>query len=86
MLYEHEATVEVRGPFPLDMLRYNRCWPVSEEDVQAMIRSLASPPKQPYRVTLKALSRSAEHWAKARWESFGATVVATKRQDVRREV
>ncbi len=28
--------VEGRGYFPLDMLRYDQCWPCSSEDVLAM--------------------------------------------------
>lgn len=29
-------TVEGRGTFPLDMLRYDACWPYSSEDVCKM--------------------------------------------------
>ena len=77
MLYEHEATVEVRGAFPVDMLRYDRCHPASGEDAHAIAQSLAQHPHEPYRVVLKALSRSREHWTKARWRSFGAEIVKT---------
>ena len=55
MLYEHEATVEVRGAFPVDMLRYDRCHPASGEDAHAIAQSLAQHPREPYRVVLKAL-------------------------------
>ena len=77
MLYEHEATVEVRGAFPVDMLRYDRCYPASEEDAKAIAQSLAERGREPYRVELKALSLSREHWTRARWRSFGAVVVKT---------
>ena len=77
MLYEHEATVEVKGAFPVDMLRYDRCYPASEEDAKAIARSLARPGREPCRVTVKALSPSREHWKKARWRSFGVVVVKT---------
>ena len=77
VLYEHEATVEVNGAFPVDMLRYDRCYPASEEDAKAIAQSLAGTEREPYRVTVKALSPSREHWTKARWRSFGAVVVKT---------
>ncbi len=77
MLYEHEATVEVRGAFPVDMLRYDSCHPASGEDAHAIAQSLAQHPREPYRVVLKALSRSKTHWTPERWRSFGAVVTKT---------
>jgi hypothetical protein len=80
VLYEHEATVEVNGAFPVDMLRYDRCYPASEEDAKAIAQSLARPRREPHRVTVKALSPSREHWTRARWRSFGALIVKTVAQ------
>ena len=59
------------------MLRYDRCYPGGAEDAQAISQSLAGTGREPYRVVLKALSTSREHWTKARWRSFGAVVVKT---------
>lgn len=32
----HKYIVSGRGPFPLDMLRYDSCWPTSSDDVALM--------------------------------------------------
>jgi hypothetical protein len=64
-------TVEGRGPFPFDMLRYDQCWPVSEGhdspklggDYGAELR----------RVVLKTNANMAP--TPARWDSFCWTVV-----------
>lgn len=74
MLYAHEATVEVRGPFPVDMLRYDSCYPASGEDANAIAHSFARRPREPYRVVVRALSQSKTHWTWARWASFGVAV------------
>jgi len=34
--YIHTFRVEGTGDFPLDMLRYDQCWPRSQDDVYAM--------------------------------------------------
>lgn len=31
-----DFTVQGTGPFPLDMLRFDECWPVADEDVRAL--------------------------------------------------
>lgn len=36
MKYRHTATVEGRGLFPIDMLRYDHCYPASEQDSYAI--------------------------------------------------
>lgn len=73
-----QFTVEGQGPFPIDMLRYDQCWPKSEgEDTGVIEQSIRSrPPRQapqggwpPYRVTLETDSESAPTYG--RWESFG---------------
>jgi hypothetical protein len=33
-LHLYEATVEGTDPFPLDMLRYDNCWPTREGEVE----------------------------------------------------
>lgn len=53
--------------FPLDMLRYDSCWPDANEDVQAMHDSLDHSEAKPYRVKL----RSHYEPTPSRWQSFG---------------
>lgn len=77
MLYRHEATVDVKGSFPVDMLRYDRCYPASEEGAYAIAVSLTDVRRDSFCVTLRALSSSKTHWTPVRWRSFGATIVET---------
>lgn len=65
-------TVEGSGTFPYDMLRYDSCYPRSDDDVTNMVT-----PQAARQVTLNTTS-----WSKtragttpARWESFGWKVV-----------
>lgn len=68
----HEFTVEGHGEFPLDMLRYDRCWPKTEaDDSRAMESSYLSSPVR--RVTLVTISEGAP--TVGRWESFGWRIV-----------
>ena len=69
-------TVEGRGEFPLDMLRYDRCFPRTGVDVEMMER----PPEvlnSPRCVTLVALARDWIFWQPTldRWLSFGWRVI-----------
>lgn len=60
-------TVDGDYTFPLDMLRYDGCWPASSEDAVAMER------KGPRTVTLISHFNPP---TEARWRSFGWHVVA----------
>ena len=63
-----EFTVQGKSNFPLDMLRYDLCWPASEQDSYIIglshseVRS-----ERPYRIHLKGLKPPTV----ARWNSFG---------------
>jgi hypothetical protein len=39
--YRFKVTVRGNGQFPVDMLRYDRCWPASEQDSYKMSRDWA---------------------------------------------
>lgn len=39
-VYSFKFVVEGRNNFPLDMLRYDACWPASASDVNRLARSL----------------------------------------------
>lgn len=70
-------TVEGGGPFPIDMLRYDQCWPRSEgEDSRAIEQSFPQGRRVTgarYRVTL--VTHASNRPTGARWESFGFKVV-----------
>jgi len=61
--------VEGVGPFPLDMLRYDQCWPKAQDDVHEMGTNTAHPKRT---VTLLTHTRVTEK----RWASFGWTVTS----------
>lgn len=41
-MHERQFTVRGRGEFPLDMLRYDRCWPRTGQDVELITPLYAS--------------------------------------------
>ena len=76
-----EFTVVGSGEFPMDMLRYDGCWPIDsysahEMSVHAMVAANITRPR---RVTLRAISRTAP--TEGRWQSFGWPV---EQESVRR--
>jgi hypothetical protein len=81
-------TVEGAGEFPVDMLRYDRCFPISYEDWLKMHVRYTDYPygggvegkfpdaTERRRVRLASQSRSFSCPTVARWESFNWQVVA----------
>lgn len=65
-----EVTVEGRGGFPLDMLRYDSCVPQSETDALTMNHE-----GDLRRVHLHRFSVDGKRASAARWESFRWRVV-----------
>lgn len=63
-----EFVVEGRGEFPLDMLRYDRCWPASIDDTLRIPRDHLAIDRQIGLAGLKVPTA-------ARWASFGWKVV-----------
>lgn len=57
-------------PFPLDMLRHDACFPITQDSITAIEHSRDDKTPQPggYEVTLEFCHRDP---AFARWESFG---------------
>lgn len=70
MVKPTEFTVEGTGPFPIDMLRYDECWPAGEAHDAAAIANTFHPRNigAPWRITLK--SRKLDAPTYKRWESF----------------
>jgi hypothetical protein len=63
-MMQRSFTVSGRGAFPLDMLRYDSCWPNSEADTSAI-----DEPRERRKVTLRTYSNYSP--TIDRWESFG---------------
>lgn len=66
-----EFTVEGKGEFPLDMLRYDRCWPATGSDANRIDTSLVPGVAPSRQVGLCGLI--VPHIK--RWQSFGWRVV-----------
>lgn len=64
---QYVYTVTGRGEFPLDMLRYDSCWPTSQESTSAMTRSFHPRNHGPHTVAMRGLASPTV----SRWESFG---------------
>ena len=62
----YKVTVEGRGTFPLDMLRYDQCYPLKSDDAV----NIATGKGERRKVTLV----SDKPFVIARWNSFGWSV------------
>lgn len=75
-MHLHEATIHFHGSFPLDMLRFDSCWPKQETDaaiIESSFRRGAD--NMSVRVLCRKEHKSPElAWTDGRWESFGAKV------------
>jgi len=72
--YRHQFTVQGHLTFPVDMLRYDACWPKTEaEDVPAIADSLNPLVKtQTYTIRMVGCLPPTE----GRWASFGWKVLS----------
>lgn len=66
-------TVEGKGRFPLDMLRYDCCWPKTPNDATVMTEHFVEFRSDLCRVSLSAASVNAP--TLGRWKSYGWPVV-----------
>ena len=77
--YTHRASVSIpdHGRFPVDMLRYDQCYPCGEQDSSRIEASLAARTAAPFAVCVERVT-TARDWNAAftreRWESFGARI------------
>lgn len=61
-----------RGSFPIDMLRYDVCWPTTEKAANTIARSFQPAQGE---MTVELESTLHNRPTVARWESFGWTVI-----------
>jgi hypothetical protein len=67
--------VEGEGIFPLDMLRYDKCWPATADDVAEIAAACSFHGDGLRRISLV----SDDYPTLARWESFNWTVLGAIR-------
>ena len=65
--------VKGAGPFPVEMLRTNRCYPASRENALIIADTLKHGPFRAETRTVNMLSQHRPH--KGRWQAFGWRVV-----------
>lgn len=71
-LYRHSIRVKGRMAFPIDMLRYDACYPQASVDVEEINISQDRSITRYFEVTLeKQATTIANVWTKERWLSFG---------------
>lgn len=71
MKYQHYLKVKFSGAFPIDMLRYDRCYPDKQEDVTVIENSLREVNGEPRTVILMAYNTSQKcPFELRRWKSF----------------
>lgn len=85
-----DFTVEGRGDFPLDMLRYDECWPADGDSALRLIKKDKedrAPGETTFRQVNLRTNRSVNIHPK-RWDSFNWKVVkvVSSRGDITREM
>lgn len=74
MRHVHQVSFQGLGIFPLDMLRYDRCWPAGPSDV-AMVGYEINDLRV---VSVRAYSENKNMpFTEARWASFGWHLIKT---------
>jgi hypothetical protein len=85
-IYIHEATVETIMDFPIDMLRYDSCFPADQNSVNEMVemgnvhlRNEKRKEGGKWRINIRKLSSSKTHgFTEARWKSFQCKLTKVK--------
>lgn len=78
-LFLYVITVEGESAFPIDMLRYDRCTPHTEQDSASIG---CHPDGETVRVDVAHQSRGPWSPTVARWESFGWRVRELRRMEI----
>jgi len=71
MKWRHVARITFTGAFPMDMLRYDSCWPESQTDITAIIKRRGD------NTVVRVVKYSPfKQWpfADGRWASFGCHI------------
>lgn len=78
MAYQHFAVITTNSAFPLDMLRYDCCFPVAESDSRRIAESINPRiENRPVSVLVSRFTESPEpRWNYERWHAFQCEVEA----------
>ena len=77
MLHTHRAKVVGSGPFPVDMLRYDKCYPDTERDATAIVHSVKILPLEDRPTSVDVVQQHLSvrpNWTPERWATFGWTL------------
>jgi hypothetical protein len=75
------AIIQGRGEFPVDMLRYDSCYPNSERDsslITSTFDSWTKTPRERWSICVKSASENP--WTFGRWSSFGVNIIDVPRE------
>ena len=76
MVYYQTFEVTGRFSFPLDMLRYDSCFPAGQEDACALTHACVDSPEAQWKIRLARYVFVKDHLpTKDRWASFSCSVV-----------
>lgn len=75
-------TVTGRGRFPMDMLRYDHCFPDSSEDAAKITRCLEAPDAEEVSIKLISYFGHPNKPTVQRWRSFSWNVTNTGRHEI----
>jgi hypothetical protein len=76
LIFYHKFKVQGSGSFPVDMLRYNACYPADTEDAIEMLADHRDEDyNKPRTITLSTLAHKGWEPTNGRWESFGWRVL-----------
>lgn len=78
MRYRQRFTVEGRGSFPLDMLRYDHCWPSDSGSVKLIEAGMMPLAKARVIVLLRDVFDKEAQPEIRRWQSFGWRVTSVR--------
>lgn len=74
-MFIHQIRVRGFDTFPIDMLRFDCCYPATMEDADLIATSVRSESREHRTVVLqRASSYGTTLWAIERWKSFGWSV------------
>ena len=73
------AVVMGKGQFPVDMLRYDSCYPASETDSGIIASTFTNYGTWRVHVRMRPLEKKKDkkYWTVGRWESFGVKIEPT---------
>lgn len=76
-LYISEFLVEGTGPFPVDMLRYDQCWPADAPSASSILEPIyvEGGGERPRKVIMRKVSETGVGPTVRRWESLTWRVI-----------